>query len=410
MKIEFVNIKNNGGKMTMIKIMKKLVAVAVMMLFILSIVPVVFADNESAEVKGDVKEDAQVGADTNSVSVDAGASSDVAVGVDGKGKKGMMKEKISELKEKNKEMKEDFKNSKEMMKEQIKESKEMMKEERKQDREELQTERGKYRDEKKHLLDLHAEARSCDKTTDDCKAKKTEVKKGVKQHLANTVDLIDNSLARLKERVTESKILSDADKQSALAQIDELEKKLTAEKDKVVALGDNVTNEELRGAVKELKGLWQDVSKLQRRLVADLVSSQLTHLAEKHKEYGNSLEARIAELQAKGADVTKLQTLLNEFKDEQTQLDKDQAILKEKWAQVDEGKDAQGLWHDAQSDVRDDMHKTQETLRSFLAEYRELKLGLKSEAKSSESVKSDGTFVDGSTASSSDAAVSTTAQ
>jgi len=407
----FMKIKDNGGKMTMIKIMKKLVAVAVMVLFILSIVPAVFADDGSAEIKSDVTKDVELEKGSASVNVDA--SSDVAVDVNdkennGKEKKGMMKEKMMELKEKNKELKEELKSSKEMMKEQIKESKMMMKEERKENREELRVERGKYRDEKKGLLEMHAQARACDKTTDDCKAKKMEVKKGVKQHLANTVDLIDNSLARLKERVSDSKVMSDADKQSALSQIDELEQKLTDEKEKVTALGDEVTNEDLRNAVKDLKGMWQDVRKLQQRIVADLVSSQLTHLAEKHKEYGNSLEARITELQAKGADVTKLQTLLDQFKDEQAQLEKNQAILKEKWTQIHEGKEAQKVWHDAQGDVRDDMAKTRETLKIFLAEYRELKLGLKSEAKSSESIKSETTAVDASTTASSDATVATT--
>lgn len=392
-----MKIKNNGGKTTMVKIMKKLVTVAVMMLFILSIVPAVFAEDNSVDVNGDVNEGAEV--NTGSADVDVAAGVGVVAGVSAKEKKGMMKEKVKELKEKNKELKE-----------QAKEFKEKIKEERKEDREELRTERGKYHEEKKNLLEMHAQARSCDKKTDDCKAKKTEVKKGVKQHLVNTVDLIDNSLARLKERVTESKVISDADKQSALSQIDELEKKLTAQKDKVVALGDNVTNEELRNAVKELKGMWEEVRKLQQRIIADLVSSQLTHLAEKHKEYGNSLEARIAELQAKGTDVTELQKLLVQFKDEQAQLDKDQAILKEKWTQVHEGKDAQGVWHDAQKDVRDDMHKTQETLREFLAQYRELKLGLKTEVKSSESVKSDDTAVDASTSTSSDVAVATTSE
>jgi hypothetical protein len=113
-------------------------------------------------------------------------------------------------------------------------------------------------------------------------------------------------------------------------------------------------------------------------------------------------------LQAKGADVTKLQTLLDQFKDEQAQLEKNQAILKEKWTQIHEGKEAQKVWHDAQGDVRDDMAKTRETLKIFLAEYRELKLGLKSEAKSSESIKSETTAVDASTTASSDATVATT--
>src|SRR3989344_493224 len=118
--------------------------------------------------------------------------------------------------------------------------------------------------------------------------KKDEVKKGVRMHLTKTVDLIESSLVRLQARVEASATLSAEEKIKALADIDALEVKLTVQREAVVALEakGNVTNEELRTAVKDLKKTWEEVRKAQRRIIAEMMNAENEHAEKKHEEFG----------------------------------------------------------------------------------------------------------------------------
>ena len=261
-------------------------------------------------------------------------------------------------------------------KKEIKEAKEQIKEAR-ETGEQLKEQ---YKTQKKELKEIKEKVTKCKENTEDCKKNKENWGKGVKQHLLNTNQLISDSLSRLKERVQDSNILSEEDKTESLAKIDELEAKLTAEMEKVNAMADTATKEELKAAVKELKDLWQEVRSEQRKILTNLVRGNLENLVEKHDEYSNSMEARIQELRAQGVDVSELKVLQQKFAEQMDNLKADTEAARNAWIEAKAKEtfaEASNYVHQAQQKVKEGLTATKETLREFMKKYRELKAALK---------------------------------
>lgn len=377
---------------------KKSAAVLVLALFILSIVPMAFA--EDAAVGTDVN--SNVNSDDGSINADVGAGAQAQLGTPNESEKkdnpsedqketskdsfkdqkeafkgekdsfkGDLKEFKGQIKEQRDAMREKFKDQREFTKEQIDQMRERMKEAK----DNYQHARERYDEEKGNLKDLRDQFRSCkeDDTSENCAQVRKEINLGVKTHLDKTIELIDNSLTRLIEHVNSSTVLTEQDKQSALDSINTLELRVTAEKEKAVALGDNVSKEDIKAMVKEFKQLWQDVSKQQRRIVAMLTSSKLDNLVEKQKEIADSMQKRIDTAKAKSLDTTELELILVQFKTAVSKTDADQNTARAFWQQTEDvSKENMEKWHDAQGVVREDVRDSRDLLREFVHQYQKL--------------------------------------
>ena len=233
--------------------------------------------------------------------------------------------------------------------------------------------RERFEEHKGKLVEMKKAARGCEEGSDDCKKGKLNLKVGVKNHLLKTADLILRSLERLSERVEDSKLLTDEQKENALLEIDSLEERLTAEKERVEALAEEATAEELRNAVKNLKETWKEVRKEQKKIIAGLTHSKMGAAVEKHTGLVNSMAARIASLEKAGADVSELQEILERFREHVTQINADYESAKEKWQSADNELEALGEWREAQKTVRVSMKESKTLLREFVNKYTELR-------------------------------------
>ncbi len=404
----------------MTTILKRLVVVMMFVMFMISIAQVALADGDketttdgsiktsteskvsadsAKDVKATVKTDAKVKIaaehktvkDLQMKKVDA-IKEIKASEMTQEEKKGAITDLKAETKGAVKESKEKIKMVKEERKDKLQDVREMVKEKREQFRavkEKHKDLREEYHKETVDLKKLRDEAKNCKETDVDCKAKKDDVKKGVRMHLVNTVDLIGSSVARLNARVEAAATLSADEKTQALAEIAALQTRLTAQRDAVTALEakEGVTNEELKTAVKDLKKTWEDVQKAQKRVIAGLINAENGHAAEKHKEYGTSMQKKIDTLKSKGADVAGLVALQTEFVAAQAKLEADRVAALTAWKAAENKADAQDAWKKAQGVVTEDLQKSKEILRTFSALHKELaqKAGVKEKAEDSAS-------------------------
>ncbi len=311
----------------------KVLALMILTVFMLSIVPLALAENEDKQ---------------------SGEKQGV-----GKDLKDKLEQKKAEIKEKTQEIRE---NRMEWVKEKSDKIKEM------------------YEFKKQELEQLKEKQSACGgkdkKNTTDCQDKKLELKKGVKQHLLKTIDLIDDSYLRMTQKISASTGLTAEQKQTLLDQVTALEEKLTEQKAKVEAMADNATNVEFKEAIKELKNAWQDTRKMQHRLMASLINARMENIVEKHDEFYNAMNARIAALEQKGVDTTELEALAEKFKQQTEQLKADQTAAEDAWiAAID--KDKLDAAKEATEKVKEDLKQTRETLREFLEKFRELNKGAK---------------------------------
>jgi len=302
----------------------KTLALMMLAVFVLSIVPFVLAETEGSEVRIQNKE---------------------------------MKEKILEKGQEIKAKAEEIRDNKgEFFKERIEKAKES------------------YEAKKQELEAVKDKVNAChgeNKNVTECQDKKSELKRGVQQHLLSTIELIDSSYERIKERVTSSNTLSEEQKQQALDKIAQLQEQLSAQKIKVESLAENGTNTELKEAIKELKSLWQDTKKIQNRVIAQLTNSKLDEIVKKQEEYYNALQLRINSLSSKGIEVSELQSLAEQFQQQTNVLKEDKSTAESAWNTVVDKTDLD-LAKESNQKVKEDLEKSRELLKQFLDKYREL--------------------------------------
>lgn len=335
------------GGIKMVQLMKKTIVALMLVLFIVSIVPLALAD---ATADGYKYEDTPEALKTTQ-EVTVTSETDTAT------------ESTEALRERMMQAKESYEELKQQYMDQ------------KQD----------YVSDKAKLEQLKEAAKECTQEG-NCPVKKLELKRGVKQHLLKTLALVDQSLQRLTNQVEKSKVLTEEEKTTALAQIQDVETKLTAKIEEIKALNaDSLTNEELQQQVKELKSLWQEIRKVQRSIITGLISGRHEKLTEVYAVSVQRAEAQISKLEAAGADATdiaKLKELLSAFELKVEEVKTAHkatrdAVLKAKTLQTAEAIDAA---HVAQENVRTKMTEAKAALRELLTEMKQVRESLTPEA------------------------------
>ncbi|MBI4151640.1 hypothetical protein HY496_01605 [Candidatus Woesearchaeota archaeon] len=364
------------------KIMRKGIALVVLTLFILSVVPMALAE---PSLKGRGKTSATVGVSTGALAaeVDLQADADAEASVDSSteetettpSRKGSVEDEkpLRGTKVELRKLAARIDAKAELTQEQL----QQMRERVAQAKERYEQAREMYKEQKEKLSDLRGRHRECkeDDSSETCVKVRKDVSVGVKNHLLKTVELIDHSLTRLTEHVQSSTVLSEEDKQSILTSINTLQEKVTAEKERVLALAETATAVELRSEVKELKKLWQDVSKQQRRIVSMMTSAKMDNLVEKHADLVESMQKKIDAAKEKGIDTAELEAILADFKAAVDTLTADQEKARAFWQGAENmSKESLDQWHRAQQVVKDDLQETRKLLRSFVRLSASLKL------------------------------------
>ncbi len=235
-----------------------------------------------------------------------------------------------------------------------------------------------YLDKKERLSELRRYAR-CTNESEDCQMKKLDLKKGVKDHLLKTADLIDKSLEKLQERVTESKVLSEEEKQEALARLTDLEKQLDQKRAEIAALPDTMTNEELRIHIRELKDLWHKVRKEQRWVITQLINNKQDNLVGIYVRFGDRAEAQIQKLEQQGADVVHLEELLIKYRGSVEALKVAHGEAKAAWLNAKSSPEALEKARELQEAFREKAKETKASLRNLLQELKEVRRNLAGE-------------------------------
>ncbi len=347
--------------------LKKFLALGVLLVFVLSIVPVAFAEtgerDSNVSIQEDVEDQEEVAEQNTSEKV-----------VDGNLERDS--EKVRDRSESNKEK----------VKEKIKKAEERIKEARDK-YQEVKERRQKAVDDLKEqnneLKELNEKSKKCKDESEVCKDSKKSLKKGVQKHLVKTNEVIAKSLEKIANRIEASK-LSDEEKQTLLAELESKKTEIVALQEKASALNENSTKQDYQDAIKELKQKWQEVKKVEQKAISLLISSKMQNLVEKvSSEYSNRLQAKVDELKAKNIDTSALSTLVEKYNQEADVLKQLQTDAKSKLLSGD-----LAGYKELQPKIKEALNQLKKDLREFMAKYRELK---ESGAVSSETESEEGT-------------------
>lgn len=412
------NKTNKPTEVQTMKLWQRIAALAVLAIFVLSILPAALAKSEGksgssgpgslgvgvgarmeAEMEEEMAEGMEGEASGGMMGEQSGSSDSAGPGMPASlpgGVEGVESadettdEKMKELQEKMQE-----KMAKEMEKagekqEKLTEKMAKIQEKFAEHRERFLQEKQKYEEMRKEFLEGKGdlaklrEAAKCRADTEECKAKKIGLKQGMTQHLANTIDLIGSSLLKLQAKVEASNVLSEEEKQSALNRINALEQSLTAKKEEVLALGDDVSGAELKRQIKDLKKLWQEVRKEQRRILSSLISQRQDNIVNVYGNFVEKMEERIADLVEKegvagvavaAEQVNELRSLLEAYKAKVAAVEaaQEQARLAWERAREEGSPEAMRAAREKQDLFKVATKEAKAALRELLVKYREVK-------------------------------------
>lgn len=366
----------------MAKLIGKLAAVMVLLVFMLSIVPAALAGQDNGNLAqagvneaGDAGETA--GSDSEDVDEEENNAEETGENTEATDNADSTEETADDRNVKIKNVVEKRLENNERLIVQARERMEQAREKFEDAKEKYVQARERFIENKQSLVMLTEKIRACKDDAEKCPKLKQELRKGIRQHLLKTSDLIERSLDRLVSKV-ESSIMSNEEKGQTLALITELEAELTAKKEAVEALKEEaVTNDELKVAIKELKKTWIKIRKEQRAILAGLMNSRLENVVEdKLSEMSAALGEKISEVQELGADTAELERLQAEFLAKVEETQQYQAEAQEKYQQFRNGEADIETWKQAQEQVRQALKESKEILREFLKEYKEIKKSL----------------------------------
>ncbi|MDP3640190.1 MAG: hypothetical protein Q8R53_03235 [Nanoarchaeota archaeon] len=254
----------------------------------------------------------------------------------------------------------------------------------------------RYEEQKQRVSELKDQFQRCTKAnetanvSDGCKTAEDTLKEGAQKHLLNILTVMERTLERLEERVSNTTGIADEDRSAALESIAALQQRV----DEQQAAVENSTVSQ-KEAVKAAKELWKDIKREQKAIVALLVQDKSAALLEKHRGLERSMEARIASIERAGGDATELKAILERFRAQTAELEEAYADAKAHWqlARGSEKREAWEAWRDAQKEFRDGLKESREILREFVRKFVELKkeLGSAESAESNETEETDGT-------------------
>lgn len=250
------------------------------------------------------------------------------------------------------------------------------------------TSRQKYVDAKAHFVDvrksyldnrgkfLEARKNSLDCTDlekEDCKAKREEVRGMAGDYLIKTADLILGELDRAKAKVQEAEQLTDAEKSDLTADIDASIEEVTGIKTSLEGMSENATREEINTATKSLREAWKDARAIAKKGLGISANAKLGNIILHAEQLGEKLKEISARLEEKGKDTSKLDAALELYNEKIALAKQKYEEARSKWSDAhtpQEVDDAAKAVHALTSEAKEALKDARKILRDAVQEIK----------------------------------------
>lgn len=265
--------------------MKRIITILVLCLFLMSVVPFVAADDANGGEGDDLTVSPSDGADSDSAKQQVDRA--------------YVKQKRDELKEKAREIRQDFREAKLISiqaREKIQENFKLAKE--------------SFDEQKKALVEARKQLKDCS-AAGNCEEVKKEYRKKAKPYLEHTADVILKLLEKLKNRISESSL---EDKDELISAVDAKIAEVQAVKDKVSAMSEEPTKEEIQAIAQELKAKWTETKRTVKVSAGKVVLDRYAGILVKIEQLEKKLDRVVAKMKEKGLDTGAVEPKIAEFK------------------------------------------------------------------------------------------------
>lgn len=268
--------------------MHKFTAILVLALFVISMVPLAFADIETAQVEPEM-----------------GVTAEPEMGINAKHK---LNDKINPknisprdqvVSQRNQmDKKPLLGHAVEVGKERVKELKKFNENARERisaAKEKFEDAKVNLQEKKDQLSDAHERLKACkEENPEECRELVKDIRRGVKEQLHKHSDLVGASLDRLKDHI-ENSDMTDEEKEELLEKIADKESAVEDAKEALDALGEDATNEEIKEAKEKLKEAWLEIKPVYHWVANMLLNHKLENVLMKMENSIERLETKAQE-------------------------------------------------------------------------------------------------------------------
>ena len=283
--------------------MKKIIALLVMILFVVSTMPLVFAEDSETNT-GNTK---------------------------------TWKERLEQIREKRVQIREINTENREI-------------------RAQAREQRGELKGENKQLrVELREELKACKNDSSQCQELRTQMRANVKEGLIISADEMIALMENLKEKI---QVLNVSNKDELIAAVDADIAKVQEIKSKLEALPDDANASEVKALAKELRDIWKEIRKQVRIRAVRMLAIGFERVLAKAERLETRLDNVIAKLQEKGYNTTTASAKVEEFK---THIQAARDNYNEAKAKLEELQDNPGL-EDAVQAIQEKMKASPNTI------------------------------------------------
>ncbi len=318
--------------------MKKLFAMFVMAIFLISLVPAVFAEQGNGNGNGNQPEPTLY-QDRAQVAQVQGEAKQIRAE--------QTKERIGSMRDRYQAARQKYAQNKEQMRERLAKAKDKRVEAK-----------AKHQEARQKIQERKEKLNSCkDSETEDCKKTRTETKKHTKDYLSNVAEHIMGLIAKTKERVQASN-MGEEQKAQIMTKLDEHATEIASAADSVEELGEESTREDYQEATKLIRESWKGTKEEIKKGAGKVAANKIRALNNRMGQLQTKLRNTVQRLENAGEDTTPVKAQLAEF---EAKLAQSKAAEQEAQNKYQAG------------DVEGAVEKTKEAHRHLLAAHKALK-------------------------------------
>lgn len=173
----------------------------------------------------------------------------------------------------------------------------------------------RFAEQRSTFIDAKKKWKDCeDEQKEECQQAKQDVQRNMKPFLLKSADMVLDALERVRARVAAAVDMDTEKQKELLENLDLRIRAVTEARAAVEAMPDDASREDLREAAKIIKDAWKDTRIVLKDSVGHVMLARLGNILHRVKQLDSRLEATRDKLRAKGKDVTKLDSLLVDFR------------------------------------------------------------------------------------------------
>jgi len=212
-----------------------------------------------------------------------------------------------------------------------------------------------------------------DDDSEECEQKRTELKKHSKEFLLNAADVITESLNKLKSKIESSEDLEEDEMAEMLADVEERISEIEDARDLIENLDEESTNEEVREAANTINKAWKKTKAQLKKGVGQLIGAKIKQILFQSENLYDKFTKTSERLADKGQDVSELDALLAEYKENLDNAKEAYNNAEGKWKDAKDAEDAEDLIEEAHAYMgraRNYLKETKDTLRQIVNEIK----------------------------------------